>query len=116
MVKGKVMTDWIEIGKLEDIPKLGARIVESAEGNIAVFRTADDHVFALLDECPHKGGPLSQGMVHGHKVTCPLHNWVLDLENGEAQSPDEGCAKVYPVSVDAGKVMLSLTPLAVASE
>lgn len=110
------MTDWIEIGQLDDIPKLGARVVKTADGDIAVFRAADDHVFALLDECPHKGGPLSQGIVHGHKVTCPLHNWVIELGSGEAMAPDEGCARGYSVKVEAGTISLNLTPMTVTGD
>lgn len=87
------MTDWHDIGALSDIPQLGSRIVKSAQGDIAVFRAADDAVFALSDSCPHRGGPLSQGIVHGHRVTCPLHNWVLELESGAAIAPDVGCAR-----------------------
>lgn len=101
------MSDWIEVGTIEDIPKLGARVVKTASGDIGVFRTADDEIFALRDQCPHKGGPLSQGIVHGKKVTCPLHNWNIELDSGEAVSPDEGCAARYPVKIESGKVFLS---------
>lgn len=93
---------WQPVGRLDDIPRLGARVVESARGPIAVFRTGDDGVFALRDRCPHRGGPLSQGIVHGQCVTCPLHNWVLDLASGEAQGPDEGAAARFAARVDGG--------------
>ena len=99
---------WIAVGKLADIPRLGARVVCSPQGNIAIFRTALDEVFALLDVCPHKGGPLSQGIVHGNKVACPLHDWKIQLESGQAVAPDEGCAATYPVRVESGQVYLSL--------
>jgi len=102
------MSDWIEVGVIEDIPILGARVVSTADGNIGVFRTADDEIFALRDECPHQKGPLSQGIVHGRRVTCPLHNWNIELDSGEAVAPDEGCAASYPVKVEGGKVFLSL--------
>ena len=104
------MTQWIEIGTLQDIPRQGARVVRTALGDIAVFRTADDEVFALRDHCPHKGGPLSQGIVSGHKVACPLHDWKIALDSGRAVAPDEGCAARFPVQVDGGWVSLSLTP------
>ena len=91
------MTDWIEVGRIDEIPKLGARVINTDDGDIAVFRNAKDEIFALKDQCPHKGGPLSQGIVHGRSVTCPLHNWVLGLEDGQAQGPDEGCTTTYPV-------------------
>lgn len=102
--------DWIEIGQLEEIPKLGARIVRTDEGDIAVFRNAEDEVFALRDRCPHRGGPLSQGIVHGKKVACPLHNWNIHLDSGKAVAPDEGCAASYPVRMEGSTIYLSLVP------
>jgi nitrite reductase (NADH) small subunit len=102
------MTKWIEIGALSDIPVLGSRVVRTPSGDIAVFRTGDDEVFALDDRCPHKGGPLSQGIVHGKRVTCPLHSWVIDLETGIAVAPDEGCAHRHEVRVAHGVVFLEV--------
>ena len=99
---------WVRICTVEDIPLLGSRVVERASGNIAIFRTADGNVFALLDKCPHKGGPLSQGIVAGESVTGPLHSWNIDLSTGEAKAPDVGCARRYPVRVEAGSVLLAL--------
>jgi nitrite reductase (NADH) small subunit len=101
------MTNWTEIAKLDDIPRLGSRVLRTDTMDIAVFRTAGDQVFALRDSCPHKGGPLSQGIVHGTTVTCPLHNWKIDLSSGQAQGPDEGCANSYPVKVENGVVYLA---------
>jgi nitrite reductase (NADH) small subunit len=106
---------WVEICGLEDIPRQGARVVAAPRGDVAVFRTLDDAVFALDDRCPHKGGRLSQGIVHGHSVTCPLHNWVIGLESGEAAEPDEGCTHGVPVRVQEGRVLLSLAVLAAAA-
>ena len=101
-------TSWIEIGHLNDIPRQGARCVKNGETTIAVFRTVDDRVFALEDKCPHKNGPLSQGIVHDGCVTCPLHNWVISLETGEAQGADEGRTASFPVRVEEGRILLSL--------
>jgi nitrite reductase (NADH) small subunit len=101
------MSNWTEIAKLDDIPRLGARVLRTDTMDIAVFRTAADQVFALRDRCPHQGGPLSQGIVHGATVTCPLHNWKIDLASGEAQKPDEGCAHRFPVKVENGVVYLA---------
>ena len=108
------MTDavWTDVGALDAIPRLGARVVKTPEGCVAVFRTADDRAFALEDRCPHKGGPLSQGIVHGAGVTCPLHNWVLNLETGEAQGADEGRALALPLRVEEGRILLDLSALA----
>ena len=97
---------WIDIGAIEDIPLRGSRKVKTKEGCIAVFRTAEDTVFATSNVCPHKGGPLNEGIVHGNKVTCPLHNWVFSLETGEAQGADEGRIATYPIRLDAGRLML----------
>ena len=102
------MSNWIEIVALEEIPRLGSRVVTMDTVDVAVFRTASDEVFAIKDECPHMKGPLSQGIVHDSTVTCPLHNWVLELDSGEALAPDEGCAASYPVNVDGGRVYISL--------
>ena len=102
--------NWIEVGRIEEIPRQGARVVSRAEGDIAVFRTVDDEIFALRDKCPHKGGQLSQGIVHGKRVACPLHDWKIGLDTGEAVAPDEGCAASYPVKIEGDVIMLSLTP------
>ncbi|MCG6970017.1 MAG: nitrite reductase small subunit NirD [Gammaproteobacteria bacterium] len=102
------MNDWIEVGSIDDIPILGSRVITTHLGDIAVFRNAKDEIFALNDRCPHKGGPLSQGLVHGRSVTCPLHNWVLGLENGQALAPDEGCTTAYPVKLHDNMVFISL--------
>ncbi|OGT20932.1 MAG: nitrite reductase [Gammaproteobacteria bacterium RBG_16_57_12] len=103
------VTEWIEVGELGDIPRQGARVVNTPQGSIAVFRTLDDEVFALRDRCPHKGGPLSQGMVYGKRVACPLHDWRIELETGVAVAPDVGCTTTYPVKLEAGKVLVRLT-------
>lgn len=99
---------WTRICRVEDIPQLGARVVKSAHGDIAVFRNTEDEVFALLDKCPHKGGPLSQGIVFGRRVACPLHNWAIQLEDGCAAAPDEGCARHYAVKIEADEVFLRI--------
>jgi nitrite reductase (NADH) small subunit len=100
--------NWIDIGRLDDIPVLGARVVKTNSGDVAVFRTAGDHVFALHDKCPHKGGPLSQGIVHGTSVTCPLHNWVIGIDTGEARGNDKGCAHRFDIKLTDGRVFLDM--------
>ena len=103
------MSDWKKICALGDVPVLGARVVDSeAHGRIAVFRSASDDVFAVLDKCPHKAGPLSQGIVHGNTVTCPLHSWKIQLEDGQVVPPDVGCVKHFATRVDNGEVFLAL--------
>ena len=102
------MNNWIDIVALEDIPRLGSRVIRTDTMNVALFRSRDDEVFALRDACPHKGGPLSQGIVHGTSVTCPLHNWKIDLASGEALGPDEGCTNVFATKIENGRVLLAL--------
>ncbi|QAU35581.1 nitrite reductase small subunit NirD [Janthinobacterium sp. 17J80-10] len=103
---------WKSICQVDDIPVLGARVVQRAgQTNVAVFRNSEDKVFALLDKCPHKGGPLSQGIVFGEKVACPLHNWNIELASGCAVSPDEGCTTRFAVKVEDGKVHLDVNEL-----
>lgn len=106
------MNDWIPIAQLDDIPRQGCRIVELDHDDrldrIAVFRTVTDAVHAVRDKCPHRGGPLSQGIVHGGLVTCPLHSWKIDLATGEAVLPDKGCARTFATRVEDGQVFLKL--------
>ena len=99
---------WIDIGHIDDIPVRGARIVKTPVGCIGLFRTGEAEVFAASNTCPHKGGPLSEGIVHGQKVTCPLHNWVFDLNTGEAQGEDARI-DVYPVRLDGVRILLDAT-------
>ena len=107
------MQDWTAICRVSDIPVLGARRVARPRGlAVAVFRTADDRVFALLDRCPHKGGPLSQGIVHGDAVACPLHNWTIALADGNARAPDEGCTPTFACQLRDGQVWLDASELA----
>lgn len=102
------MSDWIEIAQLDEIPVLGSRVVKTDSLDIAIFRTSDDRIFAVRDACPHKQGPLSQGIVHGTSVTCPLHNWKIDLASGEALGADEGCTNVYDTKVENSMVYLRI--------
>lgn len=99
---------WIAIGSITDIPRRGARCVNTPMGKIGVFRTAEDKVFAIEDHCPHKGGPLTQGIVHGASVTCPLHNWVISLETGLAQGADEGAVKTIPIKREGEQLFLAV--------
>ncbi|MGE8356836.1 MAG: nitrite reductase small subunit NirD [Microvirgula sp.] len=98
---------WRRVCAVDDIPLLGSRVITRDSGNVAVFRCDLTRVFALLDRCPHKGGPLSQGIVHGDSVTCPLHGWNIDLASGEARAPDTGCARHVPCRVENGEVFLA---------
>jgi len=107
------MTEWTTICRVDDIPVLGSRRVARAQGlDVAVFRNDQNQVFALLDRCPHKGGPLSQGIVFGTSVACPLHNWTIGLDSGCAKAPDEGCTPRFAVQVTDGSVALNTAELA----
>ncbi len=110
------MTNWGEIGRLSDIPKRGARCVSTPMGRVAVFRTAADEIYTIEDRCPHKGGPLSQGIVHGSAVTCPLHNWVLSLETGTALGADEGEVRRFDIRLEGEMILLDVAVMAVAAD
>ncbi len=106
------MSEWIDVGMLADIPLRGARTIPVPGGeSIALFRTGDDRLFALIDRCPHKQGPLSQGIVHGHAVACPLHNWRISLATGEALGEDKGCTPTVAVRVEGDRVLVALMAL-----
>ncbi len=109
------MSTWMDIAALDDIPPRGARVIKTRMGCVALFRTHDDQIFALDDACPHKKGPLSDGIVHGHAVTCPLHNWVIDLETGQAQGNERGQVNTYRARVEQGRVLLDISRLAARS-
>jgi len=101
------MSDWKMICRVEDIPVLGARrVARDGAVAVAVFRNSEDKVFALLDRCPHEGGPLSQGIIFGESVACPLHNWTIGLADGCAKAPDVGCTTPFACKVDGGQVYL----------
>ena len=108
--------NWFDIGTIDDIPPRGARCVKSPQGKIGVFRTHDDRIFAIEDHCPHKGGPLTQGIVHGAAVSCPLHTWVFSLETGKALGADEGAVKTIPVRVEDGRIAIGLGEMLMAAE
>jgi nitrite reductase (NADH) small subunit len=106
-------TGWIKICSIEEIPVLGSRRVARPQGiDVAIFRNDQNEVFALLDRCPHKGGPLSQGIVFGKHVACPLHNWAIALSDGQARAPDEGCTPSFKLKIDGGNVYLDGSELA----
>ena len=109
---------WIEVGRLDDIPRRGARRVMQLDGSppIAVFRTADDEIFALVDRCPHRGGPLSEGIVQGRAVACPLHGWVIELDSGQAEAPDEGCTQAVAARLQGDRILISLPAIKAADE
>jgi nitrite reductase (NADH) small subunit len=108
-----MMNQWVAICTVDDIPVLGCRVVRrECGGDVALFRNTEDEVFALLDRCPHKGGALSQGIVFGRKVACPLHNWNIELDCGKAVAPDEGCTPNFAVRVQDGQVFLDAAQLA----
>ncbi len=108
--------NWFAIGNIADIPLRGARCVRTPQGKIAVFRTAENEAFAIEDHCPHKGGPLSQGIVHARAVTCPLHNWVISLETGKALGADEGAVKTIALRNEDGALFIALESLMAAAE
>jgi nitrite reductase (NADH) small subunit len=113
MTAATAQESWVDVCAVDDIPLLGARRVARAQGlPVALFRSAPDRVFALLDRCPHRGGPLSQGIVTAEHVACPLHNWQIGLADGCAKAPDEGCTPAFRCQVQDGRVSLDAEELA----
>ena len=110
----KPQPNWVDIGALDSIPVEAARLVKTDAGCIAVFRTSASEAYAISDTCPHKQGPLAQGIVAGKFVTCPLHNWVISLETGKAQGADVGQVATYPLKIEAGRILLDVSALKVA--
>lgn len=102
---------WLAVGSADSIPVRAARLIITSFGPIALFRANTNEFFALDDRCPHKAGPLSQGIVHGYSVTCPLHNLVVDLRSGIAEGPDGGCAKSFPVEERDGELFIEISAL-----
>ena len=103
----------VAVCRVEDIPLLGSRRVQRERGlPVALFRSAEDRVHALLDRCPHKGGPLSQGIVMADAVACPLHNWTIQFADGQARAPDVGASPVFSCEVSEGQVWLDAEELA----
>lgn len=99
---------WLDIGPVDQLPVLGARTLPVQGGKeIAIFHTANNEVYALINECPHKQGPLSQGIVHDTSVACPLHNWRISLVTGQALGEDVGCVPTIPVKIDGGRIFIS---------
>lgn len=104
----EIAVNWVSIGTLNDIPRRGSRCVKAGDKTIAIFRTLEDQIYALEDKCPHKAGPLSNGIVHDGCVTCPLHNWVISLATGEAQGADEGATASYPIKMDGDTILIDI--------
>lgn len=102
---------WLDIGGETEVPVRGARRFMINDTPVGVFRTGDGAVFALVDQCPHKKGPLSEGIVHGRAVACPLHNWVISLENGQAQGADSGCTPMLPVRVEGARLLVDVSAI-----
>lgn len=102
------MTNWYKITETSNIPSMGARVIEFEEKEIAIFKTKDGLIFAVSNICPHKQGKLSEGLVHEHQITCPLHNWDIDLSNGEAIGDDSGCTNIYETKINEGVIYLKI--------
>ncbi len=110
-----IVSNWIDLGSLDAIPRRGARCVLSPAAKLPSSGRRRTRSFALENRCPHRGGPLAEGIVHGASVTCPLHNWVFDLATGKATGADEGAVRTYPVNVVDGRVYMGFDEQIVAA-
>ena len=102
------MANWIKVVALEGVPTMGSRKVIIGEDEIVLFKVKDGSIFAVNNICPHKQGKLSEGLVHEKSVTCPLHNWDIDLETGVAKDEGNECTKKYDTRVEEGFIYISL--------
>ena len=102
------MAKWIKITEVEKIPAMGSRVVQYGDIEIAIFKTRDNSIFAINNKCPHKQGKLSEGLVHEHIVTCPMHNWDIDLKKGTALGNDSGCTNVYESKIESNIIYLNI--------
>ena len=103
----KVYTQ-VKIGTLEQFQEDVGKQVEVQGRLIAVFRLAGRKFMAVENRCPHKGGPLAEGIVSGEYVFCPLHDWKIDLKDGRVQKPDLGCVKTYEVTIEGEEVFITI--------
>ncbi|WP_200760816.1 nitrite reductase small subunit NirD [Effusibacillus dendaii] len=98
----------VEIGNIHDLPLQTGRVVKVNGREIAVFRISSGDVRAVENRCPHKNGPLAEGIVAGEYVFCPLHDRKINLNDGNVQAPDSGCVTTYRVDVTDEKVYISI--------
>ncbi len=97
-----VGTGLHQLGSIDRIPLGEARVYQVEGRDVAVFRCRSGEVFATSAQCPHRGGPLADGLVGGHSVICPMHGFVFDLRTGEGAGRECGRLATHQVSVTAG--------------
>lgn len=105
------MTDarWVRITACDNIPPREGRAAVVGDREIAIFNLGDGFL-AVDNRCPHRGGPLADGIVAGRAVVCPLHAWKIDLRTGSVERPAglDACVRSYPTRVEAGIVLIEL--------
>ena len=104
-----LVNKWVRITGIENIPLREGRGVQIAGHDIAIFNLGD-RILAVENKCPHRGGPLADGIVSGSNVVCPLHAWKVDLASGEVvnQSMNAPCIKTYATRFENGVVLLEI--------
>ncbi|MCM3761698.1 nitrite reductase small subunit NirD [Alkalihalobacillus oceani] len=98
----------VKVARLDELTIGLGKKVEIAGEEIALFKQEDQSVHAIQNRCPHKGGPLSEGIVSGEHVFCPLHDWKVNVRDGIVQAPDEGCVKRYEVEIAGEDIYIKL--------
>ncbi|MBI2884727.1 MAG: nitrite reductase small subunit NirD [Candidatus Omnitrophica bacterium] len=101
------MPTWRLVTECGTIPVREGRRVICGKEEVALFNLGADAYLAVENRCPHRQGPLADGIVAGTSVYCPLHSWRINLETGCAISGGEGCVKRYPVKIADGKIYLA---------
>lgn len=102
------MKTWIAVININEIPSMGSRVLYYKDEEIAIFKTKNDSIHAISNLCPHKKGKLSEGLVHEEMVTCPLHNWDIDLNTGEAKGEDCDCTTTYETMIKEDLIYIKI--------
>lgn len=101
-------TQLVKVAHVDEIPYQVGKEVSVDNIEIAIFRLSSGKFKAVENRCPHKQGPLSEGIVSGEFVFCPLHDWKIDLTSGDVQKPDDGCVQTYSVEVMNNEVFIRI--------
>jgi nitrite reductase (NADH) small subunit len=107
---GVKVSNWVKVCAAEDIPPFEGRRTKIEGFYVGVFHT-EEGFYAIGDICPHLGGPLSDGILAGTEVSCPLHNRRVALKSGEVVNDDLSCVPAFPVEVRNGTIYVDVSGL-----
>ena len=96
----------IRVGTVDDMTDRLGKTVRAGELEIAVYKLSNGRIRAIENRCPHKGGVLTEGIVSGDFVFCPMHDWKICLHDGKVQEPDSGCVKSFETIIEGDEIYL----------